>query len=200
MTYARFRSVAQAGQIAVNLSIYAGLVAVMPVLLKERSLEHFLKFVVLCFIPWSVLGLKQYFFGFDRMEWFYAETGLSPVATSQFFAGIQHGEPGRWALAPALNFGVVCLLLPISVWMLVVNKSQRFLWATCTTFILAAMIVSLQRAAMILPLIGLVFISSPRPGRDWPSDMGAVPDRRARNQFSDVLLEHRTGGKPSHRR
>lgn len=160
VVYAQSRSVAQAGQMAVNLTIYAGLVVVMPVLLKdERSLEHFLKFVVLCFIPWSLMGLKQYFFGFDRMEWFYAETGLSPVATSQFFVGIQqYGEPRPMGFGSgSVNFGVICLLLPLSMWMLAFNRNQRLIWAICTAFILAAMIVSLQRAAMILPFIGLAF-------------------------------------------
>jgi len=160
VVYAQSRSMAQAGQMAVNLSIYAGLIVVMPVLLMdERSLEHFLKFVVLCFIPWSVMGLKQYFLGFDRMEWFYAETGLSPVATSQFFAGIQqYGEPRPMGFGSgSVNFGVICLLLPLSAWMLAFNRNQRLIWAICTAFILAAMIVSLQRAAMILPFVGLTF-------------------------------------------
>jgi hypothetical protein len=158
--YAQSRSVAQAGQMAVNLSIYAGLIVVMPVLLQEeKSLERFLKFVVLCFVPWSIMGLKQYFFGFDRMEWFYAETGLSPVATSQFFVGIeQYGEPRPMGFGSgSVNFGVVSLLLSLSAWMLAFNRNQRIIWAVCTAFILAAMVVSLQRAAMILPFIGLAF-------------------------------------------
>jgi hypothetical protein len=159
VAFAQSRSVFQAGQMAVNLSIYAGLVVVMPVLLREeKSLEQFLTFVVLCFVPWSLMGLKQYFFGFDRMEWFYAETGLSPVATSQFFAGIQqYGDPRPMGFGSgSVNFGVVSLLLPLSAWMLVFN-GNRVTWAVCTAFILAAMVVSLQRAAMILPFIGLVF-------------------------------------------
>jgi hypothetical protein len=158
--YAQSRSVVQAGQMAVNLSIYAGLIVIMPVLLRqERSLEHFLKFVVLCFVPWSIMGLKQYFFGFDPIEWFYAETGLSPVATSQFFVGIQqYGQPRPIGFGSgSVNFGVISLLLPLSTWMLIFNRSQRFLWTICTAFILAAMIVSLQRAAMILPFLGLAF-------------------------------------------
>lgn len=160
VVYAQSRSIAQAGQLAVNLSIYAGLIVVMPVLFKdEGSLEHFLKFVVLCFIPWSIMGLKQYFFGYDRMEWFYAETGLSPVATNQFFVGIQqYGEPRPMGFGSgSVNFGVVALLLPLCIWMLAFNRKQRVLWAICTAFILAAMVVSMQRAAMILPFIGLAF-------------------------------------------
>ena len=158
--FAQSRSIAQAGQLAVNLSIYAGLIVVMPVLFKdERDLERFLKFVVLCFIPWSIMGLKQYFFGYDRMEWFYAETGLSPVATSQFFGDIrQYGDPRPIGFGSgSVNFGVVSLLLPLSVWMLVFNRNQRLVWGVCTAFILAAMVVSMQRAAMILPFIGLAF-------------------------------------------
>ena len=158
--FAQSRSIAQAGQLAVNLSIYAGLIVVMPVLFKdERDLERFLKFVVLSFIPWSIMGLKQYFLGYDRMEWFYAETGLSPVATSQFFGDIrQYGDPRPIGFGSgSVNFGVISLLLPLSVWMLVFNRSQRLVWGACTAFILAAMVVSMQRAAMILPFIGLAF-------------------------------------------
>ncbi len=160
VVFAQSRSIAQAGQLAINLSIYAGLVVVMPVLFRdERDLERFLKFVVLCFIPWSIMGLKQYFFGYGRMEWFYAETGLSPVATSQFFAGIeQYGEPRPMGFGSgSVNFGVVSLLLPLCVWMLVFNRKQRVIWAVSTAFILIAMIVSMQRAAMILPFVGLAF-------------------------------------------
>jgi hypothetical protein len=105
------------------------------------------------------MGLKQYFFGYDRMEWFYAETGLSPVATSQFFGDIQlYGDPRPMAFGSgSVKFGVISLLLPLSVWMLVFNGSQRLVWGACTAFILAAMVVSMQRAAMILPFIGLAF-------------------------------------------
>jgi hypothetical protein len=160
VVFAQSRSIAQAGQLAVNLSIYAGLVVVMPVLFRdERDLERFLKFVVLCFIPWSIMGFKQYFFGYDRMEWFYAETGLSPVATSQFFGDIQqYGDPRPIGFGSgSVNFGVISLLLPLSVWMLVFSRNQRLVWGACTAFILAAMVVSMQRAAMILPFIGLAF-------------------------------------------
>ncbi len=60
----------------------AGLLVAMPRLLEDdENLIKFLKFIILCFVPWAFMGFKQYFFGYAPMESFYAETFLSQVSS-----------------------------------------------------------------------------------------------------------------------
>ena len=156
----QFGSTSAAGQTAVNLTIYAGLIVAMPILLRDRkSLETLLKFVVICFIPWSIMGIYQYFFGFNKIELFYAETGLSPVSSNQFYVALQtlgQAKPMGFG-SGSVNFGAVGLLLPLCLWMTMFSNKQRIFWGIASGFIFAAMVVSLQRSALLTPFIGVAF-------------------------------------------
>ncbi len=160
VTFAEMRSVAAAGQVAVNISIYAGLLVAMPRLLEgEADLIRFFRFFILCLIPWAFMGLKQYFFGFSQMEWFYAETFLSQTASWQFFADIAiYGFPRTIGFGSgSVNYGAIGLLIPVSLWLCVNDRSQRKLWAFCTICLTVGIVFSLQRSSMLLPFIGIAF-------------------------------------------
>lgn len=160
ISYAGTRSVAQAGQFAANLSIYAGLIAVMPKLLSDdEHLLHFFKFVILCFVPWTVMGLKQYFLGFGPMDWFYAETYLSPVTSWQFFVDLQmYGFPRTIGFGSgSVNYGAIGFMLPLALWIWLHTPTRKFLWGFAAIALFVGMLVSLQRFATILPLVGIAF-------------------------------------------
>lgn len=160
LSYAETKSLATAAQVAVNISIFAGLVVAMPrLLLDDESLIKFFKFVVLCIVPWAFMGLKQYFFGYSAMEWFYAETFLSPVASWQFFVDLQlYGFPRTIGFGSgSVNYGVVGLLLPLTLWIWLNDTKHKVFWAFCSGTIFIGMMFSLQRFATILPFVGVAF-------------------------------------------
>ena len=160
VAFAETKSIASAGQVAVNLSIFAGLVIAMPKLLvDDDALVRFLRYVVVCIVPWSFMGLKQYFFGYSAMEWFYAETGLSQVASWQFFADISmYGFPRTIGFGSgSVNYGAVGLLLPLSLWLWWDASRYKLFWGFCSLMLFVGMIFSLQRFATILPFLGIGF-------------------------------------------
>jgi hypothetical protein len=161
VSFAQMKSVAHAGQMAVNLTIYGGLLVAIPILFRNvGELEKYIKFVLICFIPWVFLGLKQYFFGYDQMEWFYAETFLSPVASNQFFADIaMYGAPRPIGFGSgSVNYGVLGLLIPTSLWFTFnATRQTRLRWIIISMLLCAGTVASMQRASMLLPFIALGF-------------------------------------------
>jgi len=78
-----------------------GLPAVMAALIcmyfakDARMIVRLVDFQFLFATIWAVVALVQVYYGFSQIEWFYAETGLSPVASKHMINADMRGENPR---------------------------------------------------------------------------------------------------------
>lgn len=152
-------------QFAVNSGIYLGLVPAISILFTNLTdLRRLLGFVTVCFTLWAIVGIKQYFFGFSALEWNYAETWLSPVASGHMIGRV---DPDPIGLGSGrANYGAIGLFFPIAIWLSFSKGAHRILWCLCAAIIFFGMLVSGQRSMFLLPFIGMAFyFFALKPGR-----------------------------------
>ena len=146
----------KAGEDSFNGCVYIAIALPMGLLLTDRA--QLLKLLNVQFFlaaAWALCGIKQYFFGFSTMEWFYAETGLSPVATDHMIRvgdtrpfGFGSGVPNFTLIAPYLCYGV---------WYVWQRPRNRFIFTLCTLILFGGVLASLQRTILVLPALVVAF-------------------------------------------
>ncbi len=142
-------------QSAVNGGLYLGLAAVIGYFYSQRRDESLRLTNMHCLlaVPWIIVAIWQYFFGFSDMDWMYARTFLSPVY-SQSMLGTD--EPRVFGLAgspPA--YGAIAVLCSYCLWHAVTYVRGRTLFILATVFFYIGLIVSEQRTTLFIPLMTL---------------------------------------------
>ena len=129
----------------------------LPITVCLASKEELNKLLRLQFwlsAVWAIWGTKQYFMGFNQLEWFYAETGLSAVASDHLLKGDLRPF-GFGSGAP--NYGVISPYLVYGVWHFFQYRRRRLLYLLGSLTILVGLVTSLQRTALIFPLLVPIF-------------------------------------------
>ena len=104
---------------------------------------------------WAAWGTKQFFLGFNQLEWFYAETGLSKVASDHMLLFADPRPFGFGSGAP--NYGVISPYFVYGVWHLLRFRSRRLLYLLGTLTLFVGLVTSLQRTALLFPLFVPIF-------------------------------------------
>ena len=146
----------KAGENSFNSCVYIAIALPMSLLLTDR--EQLYKLLNLQFFlasAWALCGIKQYFLGFSNMEWFYAETGLSAVATDHM---IRVGDTRVFGFGSGMpNFTVISPYFCYGAWYIWQRPRHRFLFTVCTFVLFCGVLASLQRTILVLPALVLVF-------------------------------------------
>lgn len=145
----------KSGENAFNCCVYITIAIPMAMLLVDREeIIKLLNVQFFCATIWAVWGIKQYYFGFTWLEWFYAQTGLSAVATDHMIRvndtrpfGFGSGMPNYSVLGPYLCYGI---------WQVFRATRRRFLMLVCTFILLWGVITSLQRTMILYPAFVLL--------------------------------------------
>lgn len=144
----------KSGENAFNCCVYITIALPMAMLLVERDqIIKLLNVQFFCATIWAVWGIKQYYFGFTWLEWFYAETGLSAVATDHMIRvndtrpfGFGSGMPNYSVIGPYLCYGA---------WQIMHRCRRRTLMMICTAILFWGVVTSLQRTMILVPLFVL---------------------------------------------
>jgi hypothetical protein len=142
-------------QRAANIAGYISLVPIAITYFKTfDDWRRFFAFQVVVALPAAAWAIKQYYFGFDQIEWEYARSGLSKVHSGQLLMFANPRTFGFFGSASAL--GCAAIYCAFSWWHTFRFRQKRFLWLA-TAFILTwVLVVSTQRTALIYPLIVLL--------------------------------------------
>lgn len=72
-----------------------------------KKVENLIKFQFFFSIVWALVALHQVYFGFSEIDYFYMRSGLSPIASVQFFTDLDAGSDprpfGMGSGSPSLN-------------------------------------------------------------------------------------------------
>ena len=72
-----------------------------------KKVENLIKFQFFFSVIWALVALKQVYLGFSEIDYYYMKSGLSPIATNQFFTDIAAGSDprpfGMGSGSPSLN-------------------------------------------------------------------------------------------------
>ncbi|HEY8962153.1 MAG TPA: hypothetical protein VIM57_08090 [Luteolibacter sp.] len=139
-------------QRAANL---AGYITLVPIAYTYfRSLEewrHFFAIQVVFALPAAAWAIKQYYYGFDQIEWTYARSGLSRVHFSQMFGFDNPRVFGFFGSASAL--GCASIYGAFAWWHAFRFRSKRWFWVFAALLLTWTLVVSTQRTALVYPLI-----------------------------------------------
>ena len=105
-------------------------------------------------MPAAAWAIKQYYYGFDQIEWTYARSGLSPVHTGQMLMFVNPRTFGFFGSASAL--GCAGMYCAFSWWQTLRFPKRRFLWLAASLILTWALVVSTQRTILLYPLIVLI--------------------------------------------
>lgn len=139
------------GQRAGSLAGYMTLIPITCAYL--RNFDQWRKFIalqVLIALPAAAWAIKQYYFGFDAIEWEYARSGLSRVHYVQMMA-LEPRVFGFFGSASAL--GCAAIYCAFSVWHASRHKERRILWGAVGILYFVVLIVSSQRTALVYPFL-----------------------------------------------
>lgn len=141
---------------AFNAAVYIALALPMAVYMTDREeLNKLLKVQFWFAVVWSIWGIKQYYTGFTQMEWYYAETGLSAVATDHM---LKFAEPRPFGFGSGVpNYGVISPYFIYGVWYLLQHRRRRLLYTLGTITIFWGLVTSLQRSALLFPFFVPLF-------------------------------------------
>jgi hypothetical protein len=109
---------------------------------------------VIVALPAAAWAIKQYYFGFDQIEWEYARSGLSKVHYSQMFGFANPRVFGFFGSASAL--GCAAIYCAFAWWHGFRFRDKRLFWVLSALILTWVLVVSTQRAALLYPLIVLV--------------------------------------------
>ena len=145
----------KAGEDAFNCCVYIAIaLPVAMTMVTRKQMTNLLNVQFFLCTLWAVWGIKQYYTGFTPMEWFYAETGLSAVASDHMIRvhdvrpfGFGSGVPNYSVLGPYFCYGA---------WQVWHRCRRRFLMTVCTLVLFWGIVTSLQRTIFLLPLLVLV--------------------------------------------
>ena len=149
-------SVAERGQRAANIAGYLTLIPITYTYLKTfDDWRRFFSFQVIVALPAVAWAIKQYYFGFDQIEWDYARSGLSKVHYGQMFNFKDPRVFGFFGSASAL--GCAAIYCAYSWWHVLRYRAKRLFWLFAAAILTWALVASTQRTALIYPLIVLMF-------------------------------------------
>ena len=149
-------TIAARGQRAGNIAGYFTLIPITYTYLKTfDDWRRFFSFQCLLALPAAAWAIKQYYFGFDSIEWVYAQSGLSRVHYSQMFGFLKPRTFGFFGSASAL--GCAAIYCAYSWWHAFRFPSKRLFWFISAGLFSAALVVSTQRTMLLYPLIVLLF-------------------------------------------
>ncbi len=148
-------SIPARGQRAANLAGYISVVPIVYTYLRTlRDWQKFFSFQVVIALPAALWAIKQYYFGFDDIEWYYAKTGLSLVHSNQMLNMINPRTFGLFGSASALGCaGIYCAY---AWWRGFSAERKRLLWIICAVLLTWVLYCSTQRTALLYPLIAFM--------------------------------------------
>jgi O-Antigen ligase len=146
---------AERGQRAANIAGYLTLIPIACAYLKTfDEWRKFFAFQVIVALPAAAWAIKQYYFGFDQIEWEYARSGLSKVHYSQMFGFANPRVFGFFGSASAL--GCAAIYCAFAWWHGFRSREKRLFWFLSAILLSWVLVVSTQRAALLYPVIVLV--------------------------------------------
>ncbi len=150
-------SLSEKGQRAANVAGYMSLVPIAYTYLKSfEDWRKFFGFQALLAFPAAAWAIKQYYFGFDQIEWEYARSGLSLVHYLQM---MNFSEPRVFGFfGSASSLGCVAIYCVFSWWHGIKMKKQRFLWLAIASVYFLVLIISTQRTALLYPFLVIPFV------------------------------------------
>jgi hypothetical protein len=151
--------VAVRAQRAANI---AGYMTLMPIVYTYLTTfddwRRFFSFQAILALPAAAWAIKQYYFGFDQIEWVYVHSGLSRVHSGQMLAAANPRVFGFFGSASAL--GCVSIYCAYAWWHGCRFRSRRLLWFVAAMIFTWVLVASTQRTALFYPLIVLLFAYS----------------------------------------
>ncbi|MEM6910842.1 MAG: hypothetical protein AAF555_04595 [Verrucomicrobiota bacterium] len=143
-----------------NSGVYLGVGGLIFGLFRTReAVLRLIRFQLLFAVLWGVWALRQHYFGFTHIEWEYAKTGLSPVATAQMFIHT-YERPRVFGLGSGLpNFFVMAPFAALAILLFLTEKNKRLLYGCAAALILWAVVVAKGKTGIIVAmLIPVAFI------------------------------------------
>lgn len=142
-------------QRAANIAGYISLIPIANSYFKTfDEWRKFFAFQVIVALPAAAWAIKQYYYGFDNIEWTYARSLLSPVHSGQMLMFENPRTFGFFGSASAL--GCAAIYSTFSWWHTLRFKQNRFFWLFASILLTWVLIASTQRTALIYPMIALV--------------------------------------------
>ena len=158
---------ASAVQQAFNTGVYIAIAGLIVGLFESRKeLLYFLGGQTFFAVTWAIMGIKQTVWGFSPMEYFYAETGLSPVSSNQFLSE-SYGERPRASGfgSGASNYALIVYYCMFSLWAAVRLKSKRLIYLCGFAILFTAALLSKGKTLVALCLLGPVWYTFLRTRR-----------------------------------
>lgn len=179
-------------QMASNSGLY---IAIIPVCLMlfptQKEMMKLLDFCAVIFLPWALVAIYQFFFGFSEVDWGYASTGISPVFSKAMLSPEGSRPFGLAGSGP--SFGAVSFMAWYVLWKSFSVKEGRLLSILIAIVYLIALILGSYRTALLTPFIALVGYPLFKNGKGllvaYGAGMGAVVMMIV---FSDFLLSNLT--------
>lgn len=148
-------SIATKIQRAANLAGYMTLIPVCRSYMNGfDEWRKFFSFQVICAFPALVWAIYQYYFGFNNIEWTYAESMLSPVHSYQMLSDPTPRTFGLFGSASAL--GCVAIYCSYAWWHALRHAAKRIFWILAALLLTWVLFVSTQRTSLMYPLIVLI--------------------------------------------
>ncbi len=139
-------------QRAASLAGYMALVPVAYAYLRDfDDWRKFFAFQIIVALPSAAWAIKQYFYGFDHIEWTYAQSGLSIVHYSQMILSPNPRAFGFFGSASAL--GCVSIYATFAAWHAFRYREKRFFWLLAAALLAVTLVASAQRTVLVYPFI-----------------------------------------------
>lgn len=145
-------SLPERAQRAANLAGYITLIPIAYTYLKSfDEWRRFFSLQVIFAIPAAAWAIKQYYYGFDQIEWEYARSGLSRVHSGQMLLFENPRTFGFLGSSSAL--GCVAIYSTYALWHTLRYQKHRVLWIAGSLILVWVLYVSTQRTILVYPLI-----------------------------------------------
>lgn len=150
-------SVPERGQRAANIAGYMSLVPIAYTYLRSfDDWRKFFGFQALVAFPAAAWAIKQYYYGFNDIEWTYARSGLSAAHYNQMMNFLNPRVFGFFGSASSL--GCVSIYCAFSWWHAIAVRKWRIAWFFVAAVYLSVLFYSTQRSALIYPILIIPFV------------------------------------------
>lgn len=145
-----------AGQQAFNIGVYIGVGGLVIGLLKDQEdLWKFYRYSLWFGVAWCLMSLKQIFWGYSDLEIFYMKTGLSEVATNQFFSSVQKNPRPSGFGSGTANLGAILVFYALALWA-ALNVSKKY-WLIVILLLATCMVSQIKFMVAMCLLITLAY-------------------------------------------
>lgn len=142
-------------QRAANIAGYITLIPIANAYFKTfDDWQKFFAFQVMVALPAAAWAIKQYYYGFDIIEWTYARSGLSRVHSGQMLLFVNPRTFGFFGSGSAL--GCAAIYCSFSWWHGLRFKKKRIIWLAAALILTWALVASTQRTILVYPLLVLI--------------------------------------------